>query len=138
MIVALSIAAAYLVLLGLVLRGRTLRDPAEGWLLGYCGFSALLMGLHALLASPQVTLPAAAQILAVAGFVISTVITGSLTLGYLAAQRRAQIIWGVIAGIWAIAILVTHVMGLPAVISAQSTLLGNLSSRITLALEILV
>src|SRR5258708_5253875 len=118
MIVALSIAAAYLLLLGLVLRTRTLRDPAEGWLLGYCGYSALLMGLHTLLISPQVkVIPVPAQVLAVAGFVISTAFTGALTLGYLGAQRRAQIIWGVIAGIWAIAILITHLMGLPALIS---------------------
>src|SRR5688572_16521585 len=103
MIVALSIAAAYLLLLGLVLRARTRRDPAEGWLLGFCGYSAALMGLHALIVSKAVNLPASAQLLAVAGFVLSTILLGTLTLGYLGLTRRAQIIWGSIAGVWAIA-----------------------------------
>src|SRR5688572_10983735 len=135
MIVALSIAAAYLVLLGLVLRARTLRDPAEGWLLGYCGYSALLMGLHALIISDSIALPAPAQTLAVAGFVVSTGLLGALTLGYLGAQRRAQIIWASIVAVWAIATLVTHLMQLPAMMSNPSGLLDNLSSQITLSLE---
>src|SRR5688500_8483658 len=138
MIVALSIAAAYLLLLGLVLRARTRRDPAEGWLLGFCGYSAVLMGLHALIVSDAVELPAPAQILAVAGFVLSTVLLGSLTLGYLGLTRRAQMIWGGISAVWAIAVLGTHLMQAPAIMSNQSGPLGNLSSQISFSLELLV
>lgn len=138
MIVALSIAAAYLLLLGLVLRARTQRDPAEGWLLGFCGYSAALMGLHALIVSDAAVLPAPAQLIAVAGFVLSTILLGSLTLGYLGQTRQAQMIWGGIAAVWAIAVLGTHLMQAPAVMSNQTGPLGNLSSQINLSLEILV
>jgi hypothetical protein len=40
MIVALSAGVVYLILLGIVLYRRTRRNPAEGWQVIYCIYSA--------------------------------------------------------------------------------------------------
>jgi signal transduction histidine kinase len=136
MIIALSIAAAYLVLLGIVLRSRTRRDPAEGWLLGYCGYSTVLMGLHALLTDAAIQLPVSSGELAAAGLIFSMVLMGALTLGYLGRSRQAIIIWGALALTWAIASIATHFMRIPAVLNLS--LLSNFTSQLTLGLEIFV
>jgi signal transduction histidine kinase len=139
MIIALSTAAAYLILLGIVLRTRTTRDPAEGWLLGYCVYSALLMGVHALLVEPgTVSTPVPAQLIAVVGFLISMGLVGALTLGYLASSRSTLIVWGVLAAIWAIGAAAAQFTGVPAILSAQTGWLANFSTQISLSLEILV
>jgi signal transduction histidine kinase len=136
MIIALSTAAAYLVLLGIVLRSRTRRDPAEGWLLAYCGFSALLMGLHALINDAAVQLPISSGQLAASGLILSTALMGALTLGYLGRSRQAIIIWGVLASAWAVASIIAHFMHTPSLLHLQW--LSNFTTDLTLGLEILV
>lgn len=139
MIIALGIAAAYLVLLGLVLRSRKRRDPAEEWLMAYCGYSALLMGLHAVLIGQNpVQLAFSPEFLAITGFVISVGLTGALTLVYLALPRRAFFIWAGLIGLWVAATIVAQIIQAPSLTSGNGGPLSILTPNITLSLEILI
>ncbi len=138
MIVALGAGVAYLVLLGIALRGRTGHRPAEGWLIAYCAFSAALMGIHGLLLlNPGVGLPLPDQPLALMGFVMSVALTGGLTLGYLAHRGGWLIGWGILVVAWIGAMVAAWVMQAPAVFSQQGGLWRVFAAQTSLSFEIL-
>ena len=104
MIAELGLAGVYLVLTVIAFRRRTHRSPAEWWLIGFSAFSALLMGLHAIFLSGQLSFSPAlpGELIAVLLFMISVIMVGFLTLTYLtpARDRRLQAGWGVLGAIW--------------------------------------
>src|SRR5574341_453045 len=137
MIVALSAGVVYLVLLGIVLYRRTQRNPAEGWLVIYCIYSAALMGLHAatLFNRQGVTLPDSFPPLIIAGFILSIALTGYLTLSYLALSRNLFWTWTILIAVWSIAVAAGQVSQAPAMLGEQGSILPF--AQINLGLEIL-
>lgn len=138
MIVALSVSVAYLILLGIVLHRRTRRNPAEGWLIGYCIYSAILMGFHALIVGSRqgiFDLPVSDQWLIMGGFIISVILTGTLTLSYLALSSTLFAGWTALSLVWALAVVAAEVTQAPNQLGEQAVLLPF--SHITLSLEIL-
>ncbi len=139
MTASLALTAVYLILLGIALQGRTRRNPAEGWLLVFCGYSTMLMGLHALISAGVVTLPTslAEQLLALLGFVISVGMVAMLTLAYLALNR--QIMWGVaiLIVVWGVALLIVELSGAAPLLGSQPWVVDALGSQqVTIGFEV--
>ncbi|NDJ53114.1 MAG: GAF domain-containing protein [Chloroflexi bacterium] len=139
-IVAAVIAAVYLVLLGITLQRRTRRDPAEGWLLLFSGYSALLMGAHAVIGTGTLALSASfsSRHLLTILFMGSLMLTGFLTLTYINKTGREMLVgWGILSGLATAAVVVTIITGSPSVTGLDSLLQGAMGGEsIRLAAEI--
>lgn len=136
MIPALVIAATYVILLGIAVQRRTRRDPAEGWLLGYCGYSVLLMVLHALILSGQGTLPLLGHRVTLIAFVISVSLVGFLTLAYVVSPMTIG--WAVISVLWLGAVLSANLFNTTPLISNQAWVPEPIRTAATLSAEITV
>ena len=137
MIVALSVAAAYLVFFIIALARRKGRDAAETWLLIFCGFSILLMGIHAALLSDNLTLalPIPNQTVVIGGFILSMLLTGLLTIAYLARPRTLAYAWVLLVVAWGAGVITAEVSGAaPINLAAFTPITGDLA----LSLEILL
>ena len=136
MIVALSVAGAYLVFFVIALARRKGRDAAEAWLLVFCGYSILLMGLHAALLSDTVTLalPVPNQTVVIGSFVVSMLLTGLLTLAYLGRPRVLSYGWTLLVVAWAAGVITAELSGAPPIELAFAPIIGDLA----LSLEILL
>lgn len=140
MIATLIISAAYLLLLAIVLLGRTRRGLLRLWLLIFCGYSALLTGMHALLLGDRIPLPLALtdQLVVSLGFVLSIGLIGLLTLAYLAADRRVMMGAGALILVWELAIIAARFSAAPPLIGAQLRVLRAPGLVLTLDAEIAV
>lgn len=138
MFIALSLATAYLLLLGVVLLRRTHRNPAEHWLIVYCAYSAVLMGLHALILDGRLYVPPplSADFLLAIGFTISLSITTGLVLAYLEARPWHIALVGVPTAVWNISLIVVQVLGLPPLTSLTQWLDPVLTERLTPVIEL--
>lgn len=138
MIIALTIGVAYLILLTIVLWGRIRRGELKLWLSIFCGYSALLMALHALFIGGQIPPPPllTAQFVVLLSFALSIGLLGLLTLAYLEADRRVMIGTGAFVLVWMAGIVAAHLTDAPPLIGAQLRVLGRPDTTIALDAEI--
>jgi signal transduction histidine kinase len=138
MIIASVMAVAYAVVFIVAAQRRTRRDPAEGWLLAYCGYSALLMALHAVILSQQVVLPPflTAQTLVSIGFALSITLAGLLTLAYLA-YKRGLVMLAIFDLAWLAGALVATYLHATPLLAGQAWLPARFQEVLTLGIEIL-
>lgn len=138
MVTALSLATAYLLLLGIVLLRRTHRNPAERWLIAYCAYSAALMGLHALILDGRLTLPPplSADFMLGIGFTISVGITTGLVLAYLETRPRRITLVALGTAVWSISLIVVQWLGLPPLTGLAQWLGPALAERATPVIEL--
>ncbi len=138
MVVALILAAVYVILLGIVSRGRARRSPAESWLLVYITFWVALMGLHAIILHGQTAFPPSfpGQFLALLGFAVSVGFASLLTLAYLSAGGRVFLATGLLAGVWLVGIVAARLLAIPPLSSLQPWLSAVLAAEVTPAAEV--
>ncbi len=127
-------AAVYLILLLIVLRRRTGRNPAEFWLVISNAYSVLLAGVSALanagvLPGLLEPLRAGSPLISIV-YALSTALTGFLTLTYL--KREIAPSWVILMLVWLIAIVTSDISqaaplttGLASAIPALSLELRN-------------
>ncbi len=138
MLTALSLATAYLLLLGVVLLRRTHRNPAEHWLIVYCLYSAVLMGLHALILDGRLYVPPpfSADFLLAIGFTISLSIMTGLVLAYLETRPWLIAVVGVLTAVWNISLIVVQWLGLPPLTTLAQWLDPAIVGRMTPVIEL--
>ncbi len=118
MIVALVAAGIYLGLAGFAFQGRQKGTSVGGWLVIYCLYSLILMGLHALILGDRITIPTppGSQTIILLGFILGVGLVGALSVSYL--QNRISPLWWVgLAIIWAVAFAITYQ---PVVVGTQA------------------
>ncbi len=133
MIAALAIAAIYLILFAVAILRRPQRDSSESWLLGYCFYSALLMGLHGLILSAD-TIDPSSSVIAIVGLMFSVSLLGFLTLAYL--NRPMPAWWSALNVLWIGAVLVADLSNAPSILDSQ-THIPTLGPDLTLSAEII-
>jgi len=131
MIVALIAAGVYLGLAGFAFQGRPRGSSVGGWLVGFCLYSLVLMGIHALILGNRIAIPTppGSSIVLLAGFIVSVGLIGALSLAYVE-SKISSLIWPLLSIIWIIALIFTYqapVIGaptdrLPAALSFQPPL----------------
>ncbi len=139
MIPSLTAGALYLFLIIIVLRRRTSTLATQGWLLAYCGYSATLMVLQSLLLSDvvgSVSLSLVRGMLAL-GAMLGTVLTGSLTLVFLA-HRSLTRVWLGVGTVWVGATLLAELSQAPPALDLPVQFYGILGGSSRLSVEILI
>lgn len=138
MVAALILATVYVILLGIVSRGRARRSPAESWLLVYITFWVALMGLHAIILRGQLAFPPSfpGEFLALLGFVVSVGLASLLTLAYLSAGWQAFLAASLLTGVWLVGIVAARLLAVLPLSSLQPWLSAVLAAEVTPAAEV--
>jgi signal transduction histidine kinase len=138
MIPSVILPALYFLLFVIVLLRRSPRNPAAYWLLAYCAYSALWMGVLALLGSGQVVIPSWLSLARVldTGLALSTGLTALLTLSYMGWGLRDARFAVIGLLIWIGAVIILLLLGNPPLLAGSNEIAGFLRDEITLGTEL--
>ncbi len=137
-VVVIGLAALYLVLLIFVAWQRPRRDAAGNWLVGYLGYSAMLLLVHSLLLNPDIEMPPplTRQLVSLAGAALSVGLLTLLTIVYLGSSKRLLVPVALATLLWTAAVAISR-LSLAAPITGQQPLTNILLGTLpTLTIEV--